>query len=294
LREIYDRTTTLGSSDVSKVLGVDPFGDEWDVLLGKRGLLGPQVEKPHHARGRILEPALLKWLGEEIGMRVEPGPKITEAPTIGPEPWMSCRVDCTYFVWKGRRAKHIGEAKTVRRWTDEPGWGEDGSDQVPLRVNFQVRWQMACTAIDSAYVVAFCPMNDEVRVYFLKRDKKSEKCLVAACRAWWERHVIGNEDPPLTGSVGCGRAVSRSWPADPEKVWRDATDTEAALIQSYKTQGKAIEAAKTDRRLTGNMLKKAIGTDYGLRVDGSPAILLTNSKRGRQLRPVEVNDESTD
>ena len=144
---MYDRRSTLGSSDIPKLLGLSRWGDEWDVWLEKTGRSDPTSGfSGDQSAGNMMEKAIAMEVGERTGLIFDPGPKLSDPPDIGPEPWMSSRVDFRGRVWKGRSWKCGLEVKTLRKFDET--WGPDGSDIFPADKAAQIAWQQT---VDNSY-----------------------------------------------------------------------------------------------------------------------------------------------
>lgn len=174
---------TVGSSDVPAILGLSPWRQPVEVWAQLVGLLPRYAsdETAEQRRGHIIEPALVQHYERTRGVKLLPGPPISQPPIVHADGWRSCRPDAST---EDRRL--VVEAKTTRRWD---GWGPEGSDGVPVHYAAQVAWQLAVMDAERGALVAYCPMDDEVRVYELARNRSLEAKLTERVRAWMERHV---------------------------------------------------------------------------------------------------------
>lgn len=180
-----DMTITVGSSDVAAILGLSPWRQPVEVWAQLTGLL-PRYSEEDTAgqrRGRILEPALIAHYERTRGLRLSPGPPISAEPIVAADGWRSCRPDAT-------GPGLVVEAKSTRRWD---GWGADGTDKIPVHYAAQVAWQLSVIGADRGALIAYCPMDDDVRVYEIVRNRSLEERLVARVRAWMEAHVWAAE-----------------------------------------------------------------------------------------------------
>lgn len=289
---VYDRRTTLGSSDISSILGISKWGDAWDVWLEKTGRTTPEAGfSGDQAAGNMMEDAVAREMGKRMDLIFEPGAKLSEAPSIGPEPWMSARTDFYGRVWKGRSWKCGLEVKTLRAF-DNDEWGPDGSSLFPPDKAAQIVWQQA---VDNAYpetvLAAWAWSSYELRTYTVRRDKVVEKLLVEQMRDWWFEHVEKDVPPPVTGSRACSQGLAGLFPTPKKKTYRHATPVEMRLIDVYLDQDAIEKAARSEKSEIGNLLKAAIGTDYGLqRPDGSPVLVCYTHGKGKRLKPIHQDD----
>lgn len=290
--EVYDRRSTLGSSDIAKVLGLSNWGDAWDVWLEKTGRTETSEGfSGDQAAGNMMEDAVAREMGKRMDLIFDPGPALSEPPNIGEEPWMSARVDFRGRVWKGRSWKCGLEVKTLRSFGDD--WGPDGSDLFPPDKAAQVVWQQA---VDDSYpftmLAAWGWSSYELRTYRIERDKSVEKALVERMRGWWHDYVEKDTPPPVTGSKGCSSGLAKLFPTPKKKTYRGASDLEIRLVDAYKRQVDAEKSAQKEKRELGNLIKQAIGSDYGLKAEnGSPIIICYHQGKGKRLKPLQ-QDES--
>ena len=291
MSKIYDRRTTLGSSDIAKVIGISKWGDEWDVWLEKTGRSTPKEGfSGDQAGGNMMETAIAMEVGKRMNLSFVPGPDLSEAPSIGSEPWMSARVDFRGRVWKGRSWKCGLEVKTLRKFDET--WGPDGSDLFPPDKAAQIAWQQT---VDNSYpftiLAAYAWSSYELRLYKVKRSKSTEKALVDHCRSWWEDHVINDVPPEVTGSSACSNGLSTLFPAPERKVYRTATDVELRLVDAYRSLSDKVTVIQAERSEIGNLLKQCIGSDYGLKPqEGSPLVIYYKHGSSRRLRLLSQDD----
>lgn len=248
---------TVGSSDVPAILGLSPWRQPVEVWAQLTGLLpryGADATNEQR-RGHIIEPALVQHYARTRGVELTPGPPISSPPIIAADGWRSCRPDAT-------GAGIVVEAKTTRRWD---GWGADGTDHVPVHYAAQVAWQLSVMDADRGALVAYCPMDDDVRVYDLVRNRALEARLVAKVRAWMEAHVWGPEPvqpAPLPMSLVAER-YRDGGSEDAAMLDPDALDLALARrLAQLVAAGKALDAEQ--ERIKAQLCER-IGKARGLR-----------------------------
>ena len=263
---VYDRRTTLGSSDISSILGISKWGDAWDVWLEKTGRTTPEAGfSGDQAAGNMMEDAVAREMGKRMDLIFEPGAKLSEAPSIGPEPWMSARTDFYGRVWKGRSWKCGLEVKTLRAF-DNDEWGPDGSSLFPPDKAAQIVWQQA---VDNAYpetvLAAWAWSSYELRTYTVQRDKAVEKLLVEQMRDWWFEHVEKDVPPPGRGPV------ARAWRACSRLRRRRPTGTRlpsscgSSTSTSTRTPSRRLPGPRSPRSATSSRPPSALTTGFSAR-----------------------------
>ena len=257
---------TVGSSDVAAILGLSPWAGPWDAWSRLTGLEPryTDTDTAAQARGRMFEPAILARYSVEHRVAIVPGPPIGHAPVIGPEPWMHARPD----AWAGLPAEppdRVVEAKTARK-LDAAEWGPPGTDEVPPWYAVQCVWLLAVTGLDRCDLAAFSAMDDDWRVYTLRRDEVVERAVVGRVRAWRERHVLGGEPPDADGSAACRRAMERRWKA--ERATHEATVEDTALVRRALELREAVKTAEAELDATVARLQERMGPADELVVGG--------------------------
>ena len=142
--------------------------------------------------GLALEPFIAAAYAERSGLLVvKPKDTITEHKD---NPWMLASIDYLGYadsLMPGPGVR-ILELKNTRH---AEGFGEDGTDQVPVYYYLQVQWQMACAGLDLAEVVALVG-GQELRTYPCPRNESIIKTLTEIGRDFWRRVEL-NDAPPI-------------------------------------------------------------------------------------------------
>lgn len=184
---------TVGSSDVASILGLGNWADPVDVWARLVGILPRYSEKDNKSqrRGRMFEKALLdEWVMMRNPTWFARGPSITQPPFVA-DGWRSSRPDALADLEPHGRM--VVEAKTTRSWE---GWGDDGSDGVPIYYAAQVLWQLSVMDLEYGELIAFCPIDEDVRVFPIKRNRSLETRIIDRVRTWLEDHVWSEGQPP--------------------------------------------------------------------------------------------------
>lgn len=184
----------IGGSDIPKLLGLSPYGDESDVYLRiVEGVEAPW--KPIMERGMMMEPVLRAHAQRVLGIEIESRESDYHAhPSLE---FAGAQVDDLGF--------HEGlplviEYKSASTWAK--GWGPDGSDQVPEHYRAQVAWEMLCADRPMCRVVAGFGLDigadfvlSNVCTYELERDEELEALAIAVAKNFWEKHVVPRVPP---------------------------------------------------------------------------------------------------
>lgn len=193
---INDRRLYLGGSDAAAVLGLSPWMTPYQLWRSKVAPLeevpDPKREKLF-ARGKRLEPLVLDMLCDELGLVIPPITRNVRHADFE-HPFLCCEIDAEPTI--DGRVTNV-EIKTVSAFAAD-GWGEQGTDEIPLHYAIQVLHGQMVTARERTIVAAFIG-GDDLRIYEIKGDAG----LIAQIRAreikFWTENVEGGIAPdPVT------------------------------------------------------------------------------------------------
>jgi putative phage-type endonuclease len=271
------RRTGISGTDVSAILGINPWASPLDVWLDKRGQAEPREQSMAMKLGNLLEPVVATLYTDETGVElVDPG-----------------------FLRHKDRDWHIGtpdrialahgfdtsvpgwwdtliEIKTARSGND---WGEPGTDQIPRHYLTQVAWYLALTELQVAHVAVLVGASD-FRRYVVQRDLELEGVLVERCEAFWKDNILAGQMPAVDGSESASRYIASRFPRNVEPL-RVATADEVALARRLATARAATAAAEREQAEAENLLKAAIGDAEGLDL-GALGKITWKASKGRE------------
>lgn len=191
------RQAGIGASEIAAVLGISPYASPFSLYWSK--VHGWEIEDTGDMEaGRRMESAIADWAADRIdpneNLVIEPAGLYGSAerswqiatpdrliylpcPKCSEDPWLTCD-DCTW----GRKLVAVLEVKHPYSWD---GFGEDGTDEIPVYFRTQLLQQMDVMEVGEGYLAAYC--GHELRVYHLRRDDKDIAVMRAAGAAFWQR-----------------------------------------------------------------------------------------------------------
>jgi hypothetical protein len=295
----------LGSTDAAAILGLSRYRSAWDVqrriLDGWRGPVTPPM-----LRGLAVEPLLARRVADLLGLHLRP-----LAPVERPHGRDWQRVSFDYdeeSVGSFDAGGAIVELKTANEYAYRADWAGE-PDGVPLDYQVQVQVQLEATgrpyawvpclvvpgdlaAVEAqladlpepemrAAVVGLAPLvaaRGELRVYRLERDADMGAAIVAACAAWWRRHIVGGEPCVPTATRDARDYLRARHPVEREPV-RPADTDEEALIAAYLEAREAREVAAQRAEDLGVQLAEAIGDAGGVDAGEARALYRATAPR---------------
>jgi len=152
------------------------------------------------------------------------------------------------------------DAKTRR---NRKGWGDAGTDQVPLDTEVQMRVYME--VFNSPYWdVATLFGLDDFRVYRLQRDEDLGQEILNIADKWWKNHVDESVPPAVDSSDIAKSVIGKLHPRVVDEQLRAPTNIELELhkeLVSIKRKHKRIDDKKKELE---NELRRLIGDSVGI------------------------------
>jgi putative phage-type endonuclease len=242
--ELESRRDGIGSSEAAIVLGLSRWKKPIDLWMEKVGLVELEdVEDAPKRWGKLLEREIVAEWEERNGIRVR------RAKAIGrlrhPElPFLTASPD----GWAKRRGIVV-EAKTSR---SSSGWGDPGTDEIPMHYRPQA---VHLSIVTGSPVVAVPVLiaGSDYREYVLEPTDAQKEALVEALVEFWR--LVETKTPPDEISTEYVRAI---FPEDDgsEKV---ATPQDVELVQDYRRVRTVRESAEAQEKELAAIVQNAIG-----------------------------------
>jgi predicted phage-related endonuclease len=275
------RKAGIFASDVARILE----GDGVRVALEKMGELEPDnldgitsIEL-----GNILEkPVLDAYERERPALALHRSPDTILHPEFT---WMGCHLDGLAIQSDHKR---VVEAKAFSAFNRD-GWGEPGTDEIPMPRLWQCVAQMACTGAQYADIpITF--VNEKVLaqflttgtvpidIYTIKRDEDLIQYAIAESKKVWDCVFEGELPTPVK-------------PGDAELIWRrsvpgkkiEATDDIAAMWIDLKYARQNLKDAETKKDLVEAKIKAFMQDASELTYHGKLLTTWKNNKDGEKF-----------
>lgn len=202
------RLTGIGASDIAAILGISPWQSAFSLYHQKANGWTDEQDNDHTEAGRRMEPVIADWFTDraDIGnVRVlraglyrsseRPYQLATPDRVLYPR---CARCNGSATVWgtgyRGRReltvcpkcTTGLGDPVAVMECKhpyDWNGFGEPGTDDVPVAYRAQCLWQCDVMNVDEWWLAAYA--DHEFRIYHGKRDERDIAILRAAGGRFW-------------------------------------------------------------------------------------------------------------
>lgn len=240
------RKKGIGGSDVAAICGLSRYKSALEVYLDKLGEIPPKEDNPKMKAGRILEPVIADWFGEETGYKVQKQNWIFQHKDY---PFMLANID----RWlpglnAGLEIKNTGEYS-------RHDWFDGQTEIIPTEYQLQANHYMAVTGADRWFVAVLIGGWDfQWRV--IERDEKLIQSLITIEQNFWENHVVAKVQPEAGSSDGDVLNYMYPSSAPTSLVLSEIYYDLIKRLVDTKTALKAAEEAHEDAK---NKIKQIMG-----------------------------------
>lgn len=251
-----DRATYIGSADIASLYAVEgAFGSPYEVWARKRRIAPPIDMTEAMEVGLILEDYVLNRYEREEGEVVGAKQVFFRHPDYD-----FCGSTVDGLILKDGRPVRIVEAKTTRDYK----W-----DEVPLRYEAQVQWQMGVSGIHEADLTVLHRPDLQLKTYRLQFNQAIFHALLMRAVDFWMGFVEPGVEPSTDGSSATTE-ILKSIKAEPGKTIEiDHLKTTLAKLTAAKLMVKDAEAQVEALK---NEVRAAMGDAEIGTIDGEKAV----------------------
>lgn len=220
------RRAGVTASEIAAVLGLSPWESPFSLYWRK--VNDWQTEDSDLlTAGRLIEPAVVNWWqSQRMDLLARPAGLYAS----GERPWqiatpdrlVNAPVDDRPGVY---RLRSLLECKWVAHSWD--GWGEPGTDEVPVYYRAQAQWQLDVLEVDEVHIAALGPGG--FRAYRVRRDERDLRIMRAAGERFMHRLESGDA-PDVDEHPATARAMKALHPS----VEDYDVEVPVALAEGYR------------------------------------------------------------
>lgn len=266
------RRTGVAVSDLSAILGVNPYKTPIQVYMDKLGLVEETEDSLPMKLGRKLEPIIGELFTERTGLAVIPG-EITQHPSH------ELLIGTPDFLVTDKPAGM--EAKTTA-WAREDEWGPEMTDLIPMHYLVQCLGYLEITGRDEWFLSLLVGGSRDFRIYRIPRNDEMQKQLIGAAERFWREHIETQTPPPLDATKSSAAYLKRVFPRHETDALRTASAEESALIGECIQFKRELDEAESRFNEHKNQLCALIGDEAGI-TDGQYKVTWEKSKDGERV-----------
>jgi len=252
----------IGGSDVSTILGLNPYQTPYELFLQKTGRMQPPdlSDKMSVFAGNLLEDNIAKMYSKRTGKKVVRRNKTIVNPKYD---WITAHIDRDVTGEKrGLEIKNSG-------WRMMSDWGPEGSDSIPDYYLTQVHCYLLVMGYQVWDVAAYFGGGD-FRLYEVERSSNFDEIIIDKTHDFWYDHVLKDIAPDIDyGAKSTGKVLSELYPGTDGTT----TDLDQKLIHWHNIRQDALSKAReyeSAAQCAKNHILDAMGdSSIGVMPDGT-------------------------
>lgn len=238
----------ITASEIAVVMGISPYASPFSLYWQK--VNGWQWEgNEYTSAGQHLEPSIADWWLTQGPDRYTMHAGLYAHPD---RPWQLATPDRIVIdVW-GKDVALL-ECKWVAYSWD--GWGEQGTDEVPVHYRAQALWQLDTLGVDEVHFAALGPGG--FRSYLVRRDEADLELMRKAGEDFVRRLTEG-DPPPLDSHTATLSALKKLHPT----VGEGDVELDTVLASLYVASRADKKEAEERIALAEANIRDALGDRY--------------------------------
>lgn len=283
------RRQGIGASEIAAVMGLSPWESPFSLWARKRG--GWDVEPTEEmSTGTRVEPVVAEWWadqhrGEPIDVTAagvyadERQPWRIASPDrliLGPCPRCAGHgvVDSSLGACPACRGGYFGEPVAVLecKWTARwDGWGEPGTDQIPVHYRTQVLWQCDVMGVDRWHLAVLGPGGFRHYTGVMDQQARDDLDAMVAAGADMMRRIAADDPPDVDAHPATTATLKQLHPSVEDRE----VEIPADLAAEWEAARRAERDAKARKDKAANQLRQLLGAAARGVCDGRKVVTRT-------------------
>lgn len=220
----------MSASKIAAVLGLSPWESKFSLFCRMSGLVPREEQTDAMSRGHYLEPAIAAWFADQ-----HPEGQVQETGTFAhPDHPEHVATPDRLFVHDNGHVELI-ECKSDGVGT---GWGEPGTDEIPVYYRAQVVWQLYVLGLRRCHVAVIGPFL-QFAAYVVDYDEAEAQILIDGADQFLA-DLAANVRPPIDDLNATYQVMRQLHP----EIEQTSVEVPADLANRYLTAVEDERAAK--------------------------------------------------
>lgn len=278
LNWLKGRQQGIGGSDVSAIVGVNPYKSALDVYHEKVDEITDDNGQSQAAYfGTILEDVVAKETAKRLDIKIQKvnqqltGDKAYELANID-RAIVNPEISGTVRFKDGRLTTDgIIECKTASQYKASE-WGPSQEEEIkqgieaPVKIPkyymTQIQWYLHITKAEYCIVAVLIGASD-FRLYKVKRNQALIDILIKECSTFWTEYVEKRIEPPATSASD----VLKKWRTD-DGAFTEANAEDGVALGELRNLEAQIKSLEEQAQMYKERLIQSIGEHKGLTLAG--------------------------
>lgn len=274
------RRQGIGGSEVSAIIGKNPWSSPLQVYLDKLGLSTPVEETEPMKFGRLLEPIVANEFAERTGLTVKELRFVLQDSTY---PFLLANVD--RVIEHPEWGRGILECKTANAFKLDD-WQHG---KVPEAYYYQVQHYLGVTGYAYAYIACLIG-GSTFRYARIERDEDTILFLREAATDFWYNNILRQQIPEV--SYMDRDAIMDLYPQHTEHSQLHIGDMELLLIEDMLAARRKLKEIQQEEALAKNRITALMGTAEALYYGGEKMVTWKTNKK--MVRVFKVHCEESE
>lgn len=250
------RENGVGGSEIAALLNMSKWESHFSLWHRKKKHLPPQEQNTEMDAGRRLEPVICDVFAErhpEFIVRKAGTYRNRERPEQIANP-DRLLFPADHAGSEGGDALYPSELLEAKFALFPDGWGEEGTDDVPVYYTAQTRWYLDVFGLSKCRLMVFIGSTGEFREYVVEADPV-DAALMRERAADFMASLRENRKPPIDGHDRTYWAIKQL----PDGVDDTGVEIDVLLAGRYLDAVDAAKAAKTEKQECAALILDALG-----------------------------------
>lgn len=282
------RRAGVTASEIAAVMGLSPWESPFSLYWRKVNGWDT-ADNTYMSDGRHLEAPIANWWWHSAGADERYGAMLAAGLYAHPDrPWQLATPDRLLHA-RASTSPFYGPTSALLevKWVAAPswdGWGEPGTDDVPVYYRAQGLWQADVLGVDVVHFAVLGPGG--FRTYVVRRDEKDLRVMRSA-GATFHAQLESGDPPDLDSHTATISALKRLHPG----VGDEQLDVSVELAEGYR---RARALKKRAERLTDAYearIRAALGETYGRAVCNGKSVASRSvfERKGFEVKPTTID-----
>jgi len=278
---IAERRRAIGGTDVSCIMGVNPWRTAVEVWLEKSGK--PSRQSDHLKKielklecGNRLEPVVIDLFESKTKISVQRDVQVIKHPKYD---YMIAHVDGLIGDDGIFEAKTAGlNALLQKSWGTPRKATESTKDDVPIQYYYQINWYMMVTNRSYAYLAVLLGGVDDFRIYHFERDYSLSVRMRSAVKKFWNNYVLKETPPPPVSAMDANQIYPKhkaDYKTCSEKIKR-------VILKNKSLRGELKKLLGQKERLDA-LITSFIGESEGIKDNQNTLATWKEAKNGKRI-----------
>lgn len=247
---LAQRQQGIGASEVGTILGLNPFETPYRLWRRKKGLDAPQPENEAMLMGHLLEDAVAQRFAIATGVHIIKSTTDDFTVYNTDRPYMRVSPDRYYWpkgVRRNEANKCVLECKTTALPVD--------ADAVPKHWFCQIMYQLGVCEYQYGSLAWIYLGHREFGMLPVEFDKEFFEYMVGQVDEFWERYIVGDEEPVAYTSADVKLKYPRHTVGKSVRA-EDGLDKTCELLREANEN---LRKAKERKEYLEDIIKAAMG-----------------------------------